>query len=129
MIGKAMKDHPVITTAAGATIGYSAASGNPWMMLLALGSWGAYLSAKRMAAAKEAARAAAITCGQTDPACIADVKSPDCIARAKAAAIAAGQAIMRGDGELALPKKVLLVLGALALLVVILGHLSVTATD
>jgi hypothetical protein len=122
-IGKAMKDHPVITTAAGATIGYGAASGNPWMILAALGSWGAYLSAKRMVAAKEAARAAAVATASTDPACIADVKSPACIERAKAAAIAAGQRVMRGEGELALPKKVLLVLGALAFVVMILSHL------
>jgi len=121
-IGKAMKDHPVITTAAGATIGYGAASGNPWMMLLALGSWGAYLSAKRMAAAKEAARAAAIETARTDPAC-ADPTSPNCIARAKASAIAAGQRVMAGEGELGLPKKVLAWLAIAAVLVVIFGHL------
>jgi hypothetical protein len=123
MIGKAMKDHPVITTAAGATIGYSAASGNPWMILAALGSWAAYLQASKMTKAREAARLAAIETGTHDPNCIADLSSPECIQHAKSAAIAAGLAVMSGHGELAFVKKVLIVLGALALLVVIFNAL------
>ena len=48
---------------------------------------------------------------------------PDCIERVKAAAIEAGQSVMAGKGELGFAKKLLLVLGALALLVVILSHM------
>ena len=99
-IAKTITDHPVLSAGAGALIGYHAAAGSLFAGLLAAGTIGAYASAKRMAAAKEAARAAAVTTAKTDPACVADPASPDCLDRAKAAAIAAGQRVMRGEGEL-----------------------------
>jgi uncharacterized membrane protein len=82
-----IKRHPVLSGAGGFALGYSAMAGNLWAILASLGIGAAYSDAK----AAEAARAAAIKCGKTDPACIEDIKSPECIDHVKAAAIAAGR--------------------------------------
>lgn len=95
MIGGYVKNamsHPVVAASAGGLIGYSAMNGSLFGGLLMGGTIGAYLQARKMKRAKEAASAAAIAAAQ---AC-GDPKDPDCIAQAKAAAIAAGQASLAG---------------------------------
>lgn len=94
-VNRALMDHPALTSAGGAVMGYAAASGNPWAILGCLASVGAYLQARKLAKAQEAARAAAIETAKHDPACVGDLHSPACIAAAKTAAIAAGQAVMQ----------------------------------
>jgi hypothetical protein len=84
--------HPVIGAGAGGLIGYHAMSGSLFGGLLMAGTIGTYLQARKMKAAKEAARQAAITTAQQ----CGDSNDPDCIAQAKAAAIAAGQAALTG---------------------------------
>jgi hypothetical protein len=96
---QAFLEHPALTSAGGATLGYAAASGNPWAILACLGTLAAWLHARRMAkataAARQAAIAAAVACG--------DPNSPECIAEAKGAAIAAGQAVMQPAQPFTLP--------------------------
>jgi hypothetical protein len=95
MIGGYIKNamsHPVVGAGAGGLIGYHAMSGSLFGGLLMAGTIGTYLQARKMRRAKEAASAAAIAAAQ---AC-GDPKDPNCIAQAKAAAIAAGQASLAG---------------------------------
>jgi hypothetical protein len=86
MIRGLLKRHPVLSSAGGFALGWSAMAGNLWAILASLGAVAAY----RDEQATEAARAAAIECGKTDPACVQDIQSPECIDHAKAAAVAAG---------------------------------------
>jgi hypothetical protein len=95
MIGGYIKNamsHPVVGAGAGGLIGYHAMSGSLFGGLLMAGTIGTYLQARKMKAAKEAARQAAITTAQQ----CGDPNSPDCIAQAKSAAIAAGQVALAG---------------------------------
>jgi hypothetical protein len=98
MIGGYIKQtmsHPVVAAGAGGLIGYHAMSGSLFGGLLMAGTVGAFLQARKMQAAKEAARLAAIATGQT-----CDPTDPACIAKAKAAAITAGQAVLARHGVL-----------------------------
>lgn len=99
MIGGYIKQaasHPVIAAGAGGLIGYSALNGSLFGGLLAAGTIGAYLQQRRMAKAKEAASAAAV---QAATAC-GDPNDPQCVAEAKAAAITAGERVMKRRGVL-----------------------------
>jgi hypothetical protein len=87
MIRGFLKRHPMLSGTGGAALGWSAASGNVWAILASLGIVGARMDEK----ASDAARAAAVQVGKTDPACVQDITSPECIDHAKRAAIAAGQ--------------------------------------
>jgi len=86
MIRGLIKRHPVLSGAGGFALGWSAMAGNLWAMLASLAS----VAAWRDSQAIDAARAAAVECAKTDPACIQDTTSPDCIDHVKAAAVTAG---------------------------------------
>jgi hypothetical protein len=111
MIGGYIKNamsRPTVAAGAGALIGYHAMGGSLFAGLLAAGTIGTYLQARKMQAAKETARQAAIAAGQT-----CEPTDPACIAKAKAAAIAAGQAVLVRHGVLPVWVAVLLALAAL----------------
>jgi hypothetical protein len=94
MIGSYIKNamqHPAVGTGAGALIGYHAMSGSLFAGLLMAGTNGTYLQGRRMQRATDAARAAAIATAQT-----CDPTDPACIAKAKSAAVRAGQAALAG---------------------------------
>lgn len=82
----------------GAMLGRAAVKGNTFAGLAALGIMGEYFRQKKIDAAEQAARDAAIATGQTDPACLVDPRSPECVAHAEAAAVAAGRARMNRLG-------------------------------
>ena len=94
-INKLAKANPTLARAGGFLLGYLAASPfkHPFAALTTLGLFGEYFRQKKIDTAEQAARDAAIEVGKTDPAC-RNLSSPTCVAHAKAAAIAAGEAAM-----------------------------------
>jgi hypothetical protein len=90
-----------IARASGALIGYlgTEPTKHPYMTLLGAGLLAEYWRQKKIDAAEQAARQAAIQVGQTDPACVVDPHSTECMDHAKAAAIQVGLRITRRSGE------------------------------
>jgi hypothetical protein len=87
---------PTVAAGAGALIGYHAMGGSLFAGLLAAGTIGTYLHARKMKAAEEAASRAAVTVAQQ----CGDPNNPECVAEAKAAAITAGQTVLARHGVL-----------------------------
>jgi hypothetical protein len=99
MIGGYIKNamsRPTVAAGAGALIGYHAMGGSLFAGLLAAGTIGTFLHARKMKAAEEAASRAAITAAQQ----CGDPNNPECVAEAKAAAIKAGQVALARHGVL-----------------------------
>jgi hypothetical protein len=116
MIGGYIKNamsHPVVAGGAGFLIGWHALSGSLFAGLLMGGTIGAALQARKMQAAEEAASQAAITTAQR----CGDPNNPECVAEAKTAAIAAGQAALARHGVL--PVRVAVALAFAAAFIVI----------
>lgn len=110
----AFLNHPGLTGAGGAVLGYAAASGNPWALLGCIGSIAAWLQARRMTKARDAARQAAIdaatACG--------DPNDPTCRAEAIEAAKAAGLSAL-GSKSVRIPLWATFVLGAVATFIIV----------
>jgi hypothetical protein len=123
---KVIGRHPAISGAAGAVIGWHAASGSLFAALLMAGSFAAFSEAmrqRRIAKATEAARAAAVAVGRTE--ICADPESIPCHDAASAAGIKAGMAIMQPLGSIS--SRLLMaaaVFGAMALFAVAKNYLS-----
>jgi hypothetical protein len=116
MIGGYIKNamsRPTVAAGAGALIGYHAMGGSLFAGLLAAGTIGTYLHVRKMKAAEEAASQAAITAVQR----CGDPNNPECVAEAKTAAIAAGQAALARHGVL--PVRVAVALAFAAAFIVI----------
>jgi hypothetical protein len=107
--------HPAVATGAGFLIGWHALSGSLFGGLLAAGTIGTFLQARKMQQAKDAASAAAIAEAQQ----CEDPNDPVCVARAKSAAIAAGQAALASRGAV-LPVWAAVTIAALVAALVVL---------
>jgi len=117
MIRGLIKRHPVLSGVGGFALGWSAMKGNLWAMLASLGAVGAW----RDDQAIDAARAAAVECGKTDPACVQEITSPECIDHVKAAAVAAG---LQQGKQTPMRKSLIVAAVAIAIIAIVqgLGH-------
>jgi hypothetical protein len=124
MIGGYIKNamqHPAVGAGAGALIGWHAMSGSLFGGLLMAGTIGTYLQARKMQKATDAARAAAIAEAQK----CEDVNDPACVARAKRAAVTAGQAALAGGrGALHIPLWASAVIAALVSALIVLAAIK-----